>query len=199
MRGRLTIYVDMDETIVDLVDPWLSILNGKLYKLGNGARCSLTREDCVMYDMGSVVTELSAEEVYEPLHRPGFWENLPPLNGAVRFMKRLVDQGHDVYIATIPYPSERCAWEKRLWVEKNLPFIDPETNLLMIKRKGLLSGDVIIDDNPELILTFQGKRLLFHRPWNYSLPVLGYHEGWFKRVKFYTDIINICTEISMFG
>ena len=172
---KLTIYIDMDETLVNLVDPWLEILNDKL---GNGHK--FTREHCDMYDMTSTIP-LPAQSVMEPFHRPGFWENLPPLPGAVEFVRDIYNLGHKVYIATIPYRSDNCAWEKRLWVEEYLPFLNPDHDLILIRHKHLLPGDVIIDDNPELILKFKGVRILVDRPWNRDLRKYNMLESWFIR------------------
>jgi len=184
---NLTIYFDMDETLVNLVDPWLDILNAKL---GNGY--SFTREDIDMYDMTKVVP-LSVESVLEPFHRPRFWENLPPLPGAVEIVRELHDQGHNIYIATKPFRSDNCAWEKRLWVEDNLPFLDPEHNLIMLRHKHLLQGHVMVDDYPPNISRFNGMRVLIDRPWNRNLRDMGWYETWFTRVKSWNDLRSALT------
>lgn len=179
---NLTIYIDMDETIVNLVDPWLEIIGTKL---GDGS--NFTREDINVYDVDKVIPP-PRSSIYEPFHCPGFWEKLPPLPGAVEFVRELHNYGHDVYIASTPFRSDNCAWEKRLWIEEHLPFLDPEHNLILIRYKHLLRGHVIIDDKPKAIYRFSGTRILVDRPWNRNLRDIGMCEYWFYRAQHWSDI-----------
>lgn len=51
---------------------------------------------------------------------PGFFENLPPIPGAIDAFRELCDM-YDVYIlSTAPWSNPHAWSEKRLWVEKHL-------------------------------------------------------------------------------
>ena len=67
-------------------------------------------------------TDRIGEEVFST---PGFWSTMDMQNGAADAMMRLIHDGHEVYIATMPWPTARnCIPEKIAWVEKNLPFFN---------------------------------------------------------------------------
>lgn len=93
-----------------------------------------------------------------PQSVPGFFLDLEPIPGAIEAVKWL-EQHHEVYITTRPsYINAHCYTEKRLWVEK---YFGLETcrNLTLAPNKGLLIGDVLIDDF--LWENFKGRQILF--------------------------------------
>ena len=76
---------------------------------------------------------------------PGFFEGLLPIPGAIEAINRLRSWA-DVYILTSPsVRNPLCYTEKRLWIEKHfdLGFC---YKLIISTNKGLLKGDVLIDD-----------------------------------------------------
>jgi 5'(3')-deoxyribonucleotidase len=175
----MRIYLDMDGVLVDLLAGWLPYLNEITGK-------NLEQEDVNMWGLEDVYG-IPFSKIRKPLHRPGFWEDLPPYTGAAFFVETLEEMGHDVYIATTPFPSDNCAWGKKMWVEKHLPFLAP-TRIVLIHDKHLLRGDMLVDDKPENLVAFQGHRVLFNQPWNQSLKT-GIIEQWFTRVSTYSDIL----------
>jgi 5'(3')-deoxyribonucleotidase len=95
--------------------------------------------------------------------------------------------GHEVYIATAPFPSDNCMWEKKMWFENHLSFLAP-SRLCILHDKHLLRGDMLVDDKPENLVAFNGHRILFNQPWNINLTT-GILEHWFTRVSTYSDIL----------
>jgi 5'(3')-deoxyribonucleotidase len=175
----MRIYLDMDGVLVDLMAGWMPYLNevsGKDVKI----------EDVNMWGIESVY-DIPFVVARKPLDEPGFWEGLPPYHGAVNFVETLEEMGHDVYIASTPFPSWVCMWGKRMWVEEHLTFLPP-TRLCLIHDKHLLRGDMLVDDKPENLVAFQGLRVLFNQPWNQNLST-GIIEAWFTRVSTYSDIL----------
>jgi len=68
-----------------------------------------------------------------------------PMPGAIESVQKLIDMGHDVFIATTPPWNHPSAWgQKRDWVEKNLPSL--KRKMFLTHRKDLLIGDILIDD-----------------------------------------------------
>ena len=66
--------------------------------------------------------------------------------GAKEAVKKLLDMGHDLFIATTPPWNHPSAWgQKRNWVEKNFPEL--KRKMVLTHRKDLLIGDILIDDS----------------------------------------------------
>lgn len=78
----------------------------------------------------------------------GFFENLPPIVGAIEAMHALLDAGCDVRICTSPISAYRhCVAEKFVWVEKHLG-LEWTHRIILTKDKTWVRGDVLIDDKP---------------------------------------------------
>lgn len=188
----MRIFLDMDETLVNLVDPWLDYLNSL-------ACTEYTRDNTTNYSVeGSFQGKLSTDVIFKPFNTPGFWKGLPPFQGAVEFVQRLVDNDFDVYIATIPARGEVCAYEKEQWVQEHLPFLGRE-RLIMAHHKHVLRGDAILDDKPSNIVAFKGLPLLFDKPWNQDseLKKEHYHEGMFIRVHSFEEAFNRLIQLEL--
>lgn len=85
-------------------------------------------------------------ETRHPQSVPGFFKGLHPINGAVEGFHSL-SQAHDTYILTAPSIKNPHSYtEKRIWVEEHLGFEAVE-RLIICSNKGLLKGDILIDDN----------------------------------------------------
>lgn len=181
----MRVYFDMDGVLADLLHGWLPYLNEITGK-------NLTHADVDMWGLEKVYG-IPFSKIRKPLHKPGFWENLPPYPGAIEYVLNLHSRGYQIYIATTPFPSDNCAWEKKLWFEQHLPFLAP-TRLILIHDKHLLWGDALIDDKPENLVGFMGKRILMNQPWNVKLND-GLKEHMFLRVNTWRDITVTLMEI----
>lgn len=99
-----------------------------------------------------------------PQSLPGFFENLPEIDGAISAVNYLNSiAGFEVYILTAP--SEKnplCYTEKRLWIEKHFGF-DFVQRLIIASDKAMIKGDYLIDDYIEGKgqENFEGKVLQF--------------------------------------
>lgn len=178
MKMKPRVAVDMDETCVDLVGPWFKHLEAKTGVVR-------TRDDVDMYDCESVWKDyLSAKEIFDPFGRPGFWESLPPLDGAVEALKWLHDSNFNIFIVSNPWKSNvRCAGEKIRWIEHHLPFIG-ESKFILTPNKHLVNAHFFVDDHIDMIERCNGVRILIDRKWNKEHS---YPPGWFRRVKDLTE------------
>jgi len=76
----------------------------------------------------------------------GFFSNLYPIENAVKAVNTLVEK-YDVYLLTAPSTRNPFSYtEKRVWVEKCLG-MEMAEKLIISPNKGLLKGDILIDDN----------------------------------------------------
>ena len=81
-----------------------------------------------------------------PQSQKGFFENLEPNAGALEAVTFLREH-FDVYILTAPSTRNPLSYtEKRLWVEKYFAY-EFTKKLILCSNKGLLKGDLLIDDH----------------------------------------------------
>lgn len=84
-------------------------------------------------------------EVEFPQSTFKFFSCLPPIEGAIDAVNELRKQ-HDVWVLTAPsVKNPRSYMEKRLWIEKHFD-IEFCEKLIICGNKGLLKGDILIDD-----------------------------------------------------
>ena len=106
--------------------------------------------DDVLCDYSSKIKEEKNKfpENSYPQSLPGFFRGLKPIEGAIDAVKQLRShKGFDVYILTATSTKNPLSYtEKRLWVEDNLGY-EMTTNLIICSHKGLLKGDILIDDH----------------------------------------------------
>lgn len=99
----------------------------------------------------------------------GFFENLPPIDGAITALQTLLDNGLDVRICTAPIRAYRhCVSEKFAWVERYLG-AEWTKRIILTKDKTWVRGDVLIDDKP--VIT--GSLIPMWEHWHY---LQGYNE-----------------------
>ncbi|HKK46361.1 MAG TPA: hypothetical protein VJ964_12625 [Balneolaceae bacterium] len=136
--------------------------------------------DNVLVDFPAGIDRLSNEmrnEYQDNLDEiPGFFRDLPPVEGAIDAFQKLSEQ-HEVYIlSTAPWENP-SAWQDKLrWVKKYLPEKGYK-RLILSHRKHLNRGDYLIDDRTANGAgEFMGKHIHFgQKPfedWNAVLEYL---------------------------
>lgn len=87
------------------------------------------------------------EELF-PQSKPGFFEGLEPKHGAIDSVEKLKRvESIDLYILTAPSTRNPLSYtEKRLWVEAKFGY-EMTKNLILCSNKGLLKGDILVDDH----------------------------------------------------
>lgn len=79
-----------------------------------------------------------------------FFADLQPIEGAIETIKLLSgSEAYDPYILSAPSTRNPFSYaEKREWVERHLGY-DFCERLILCAHKGLLKGDILIDDSTE--------------------------------------------------
>jgi 5'-nucleotidase len=109
-----------------------------------------------------------AEEVKSVYGEAGFFRNLTPIVGALHGAREMLAAGHDVRICTSPLTAYRhCVLEKYQWVEAHLG-PDWVPRLILTKDKTVVHGDVLVDDNPQIIGSMPPSwvHVIFEQPYN---------------------------------
>jgi 5'(3')-deoxyribonucleotidase len=105
--------------------------------------------DNVLVDFESGIDQLT-EETYREYEDdldevPGFFRDLPPVEGALDAFHKLSEQ-YDVYIlSTAPWRNPSAWIDKLLWVKKHLPQV-AHKRLILSHHKHLNRGDYLVDD-----------------------------------------------------
>lgn len=153
---KLTILIDMDDTLENLCEVWVNQLSA-LFGVG------VTVDDIHQWDMTKAFPMLNKQEIYWPLRSEALWENVKPLPGAVEAVKNLKADGHRVVIVTAATADSAGPKLKRC-LFKYFPV--KMEDVIIANQKGLIQGDVMIDDGPHNLLEFSGERVLFTAPHN---------------------------------
>lgn len=82
-----------------------------------------------------------------PQSQYGFYANLVPITEAIESVQKLINsEKFDPYILTAPSTRNPFSYtEKRIWIEKYFG-IEFTEKLIISSNKGLLKGDILIDD-----------------------------------------------------
>ena len=192
----MRIVLDQDEVLAQFVVKVLDRWNNE-----NGT--SFTRDQVNMWHLGATLgVSRSGESTESWLNRlmaePGFFSDLKPVDGALDGINKLLDDhNHDIVIATSISDGIKNAYDgKTEWIKKNIPGFKMQ-NFMTISRKGLIDGDMLIDDgvhNIENWLKHNRKRpVVFDAPWNRDYnpphPVIRIVGNW----RDVLDIIDMIT------
>ncbi len=133
----MTILVDMDDTIEQLLQAWVDGVNKQYSR-------NVDYNEVTSWDVSAAFPGLTREQVYEIPMQAGFWQTVKPVPGAARALERLIEAGHQVYIVTAtPYDSVPEKMNDVLF--KYFPFLN-WNQLIITSNKQLIRGDVLIDD-----------------------------------------------------
>lgn len=157
MNKHLTILCDMDDVLEELLPAWCAWLNWH-YDL------FIKPSDVLDWDMTRTYTMLSAEQVYEPLFIPEFWDSVLPKKDAVEVVHRLIYEGYPFYVVTATrYQTIEEKVKRALFTY--FPFLD-WSQCIIVRDKSMIKGDVIIDDAIHNLGGDRKLRLLMDAPYN---------------------------------
>ncbi len=134
---KLTVLVDLDDTIESLSLAWCQYLN---WKYGT----NVPYEDVNQWDVSQAFPTLTRDQVYSPLLEDDFWDWVKPIDGAAEALQKLIEDGHDVLVVTAStYVTIKAKAEKVLF--RYFPFLTWD-DVIVTSRKQLINGDVLVDD-----------------------------------------------------
>lgn len=99
---------------------------------------------------------------------PGFYRDLPPVDGAPAALEQLEAAGHQVRICTAPrLENATCASDKLDWVADHLGAAWVP-KVVICRDKTLVRGDLLIDDRPQVTgaLTPSWRHVIWDAPYN---------------------------------
>lgn len=154
---KLTILVDMDDTIENLMNVWVTYLNER-YGL------QVKPDDICDWDLSIAYPSLTNSQVYSPLYEDELWRRIEPFPNAAELLEKLIDEGHEVYIVTSSnYQTLKTKMDEVLF--RYFPFMD-WNHVIVTNKKQMIRGDVLVDDAPHNHIGGQYLRILMDAPHN---------------------------------
>lgn len=185
---KLTVLIDMDDTIENLCDVWVQCLNERY-------GTSVKPTDIKEWDMTKAFPTLSRKQIYEPLFDEELWERITPLPGAVETIKKIIDDGHKVVIVTASH-QDAVSMKLNNVLFKYFPYLTID-DVIITSQKQLVHGDILIDDAPHNLEGGQYMKLLFDAPHNQSYKTEGTDiirvHNWAEiyKLKWFSDRIEV--------
>ena len=172
----MTILVDMDDTIEQLLAAWIDKLNA-MYGY------AVTPEDSTDWDVSKAFPGLTREQVYDVPRHNDFWKDVEPVPGAAEVMQRWIADGHDVYIVTASQ-YESIPGKMRDLLFRCFPFIAWD-HVIITSHKQMLRADVLIDDGVHNLEGGDYAKILVDAPYNRHYDAAS---GGMKRVYNWDEI-----------
>lgn len=149
----------------------------------------ISEKTFIQYDIYKCLSFEDAEKFTALWHERELWDSLSPTHHSQWGVKKLIDDGFSVYIATSTH-HENFPWKVK-WLKHYFPFID-ERHIICIGDKSILNVDVMVDDHAyNLINNLHCNRVLVEKPWNINI-----HDEIYgiKRCTNWDDIVDAVEE-----
>jgi 5'(3')-deoxyribonucleotidase len=148
--------VDIDDTTLELMPTWLALHNA-----GTGE--SLTPDHVTDWGLHQFTPQ--GEAIYEVLGRPGLYDSVQGVEGAIEGLRMLRKSYRVVFVTANEQPTFK---EKRNCLVRNglVSQQDVRKDSIVAFDKTLARVDLLIDDCAENVENFPGPAILFDRPWN---------------------------------
>jgi 5'(3')-deoxyribonucleotidase len=154
----LTIAVDVDETVADLLGPWLRRYNATYGDI-------LLPEDLVQWDLAKAVKPECGEAIYQMLDA-SLYAQVLPLPGARAAVAALRSLGHRVLFVSSCTAGTATAKMDWLIDWGFLPRQRWQPDFVAATDKTLIRADVMLDDCPRNVDAFEGLAWLIDQPQN---------------------------------
>lgn len=190
----MRIILDQDQVICDWMQRVL-----EWYNEDKGT--SFTKDDIKAWNVTMNLGPESEDFLRSSMRYPELYRDLAPIECAITSVKKLIDNGHDVIIATAIPKCAGIAYHGKLeWIRRNMPFF-PLNNFVAIQRKDMLEGDILLDDGLHNIGPWVCKHnhvgVIFDNPWNRDVsslptPVKGSR---IERVKHWNEFLKLIEKL----
>lgn len=183
---KLTILIDMDDTIENFCETWVAFLNEKHIR-------NVRHADIVDWELYEFYPGLSHEEIYAPLNTVEFWKRVKPFPGAVYYIQKMIEDGHRVVVVTASGVNT-IALKMNLMLFKYFPFLS-FNDVIIASQKDLIKGDLLIDDAIHNFERWDGAGIMMNAPHNqkYDAEAHGLKRAnnW---IEIYQIVQEFCTE-----
>lgn len=118
----------------------------------------------IFVDMDGTLAKWQEVNNESELYQKGFYENLLPNNNLLNGIKKLINEGKDIYIlSSFLNGSEYALAEKNIWLDKYLPelpkdkriFVNYGDNKTIYIPNGITKNDYLIDDHTKNLIDWE--------------------------------------------
>ncbi|NMC41955.1 MAG: 5'(3')-deoxyribonucleotidase [Bacteroidales bacterium] len=152
----------MKRILVD-IDGVLADVYSRLYELHK----AVTGESLNTEDVAGKLEEEAFPLQRQWVMSAGFFRNLPVMPGSIESVRKLNEKYHVVIISlATEFPTSLT--DKQYWLHEHFPFITWR-QIVFCGDKSLVKADILIDDHPKNLDTFEGETIMFTQPHNLYL------------------------------
>lgn len=180
----MIIGVDFDNVLFPTTQVALDLYNKQYHD-------TLALKDITTYSFYECLDSSVADKIIELFIKKKTYDNLKPIKGAVETLRKLTNQGHEIFILTAT-DTRNLVFKEEL-LKKFFPFI-PTENLIRIYKKQLFYVDVMIEDNLDQLKESICDRVLLDYPYNqdtsadYAFDI--------RRCSTWAQIMNVIDKIN---
>lgn len=140
----MRILFDMDGVAAALLEEWLRRYNIQWQD-------NMTHADIKSWGVHEWVKPECGRRVFEILHQSDLFDSLRPHDGAIEFITKTAERGHDCLFATAA-PGPEAARGKMSWAMRHFAHLGwgPE-HVIFTHRKDWIRADVLVDDKPDTV------------------------------------------------
>ena len=162
---RLTVLLDFDDVITTYIDDLLNEYN-------ETHSTNYLPKDITFWRINETLN--LKEHIFDLVTYDFLVNKVHEKNNSIHWIKTLIDNGHKVYIVS---DTQRGLAQsgKRDWLLDRIPYFKKD-HIIFIKNKGMINGDIFIDDNITNIRLWQeknpnGKAILMRSNHNTNKPI----------------------------
>jgi len=160
---KLTVLVDLDDVLNNLAGAWIGEINKK-------HKTSTSINDILSWEIADYFPTLTKNQVFLPLQDDNFWDSLIPRNGSVEALRKIIKDGHTVYVVTSTYYKDVKV--KMEWLFKHFPYLTWD-DVIITSDKKRVRGDILIDDGIHNLIDGNYYKILYDCPHNHNFDEKG--------------------------
>lgn len=164
-RGeKMVIGVDIDNCILSTTEAVLA-----QHYADTGER--LTLDDITSYYIENHVSEEYRDDFYLIFLKKEMWKRAKVIPNCVEVIKRLHNQGHQIYFVTST--EAKNVAKKSSFLRKTFPFLNIRKCLITTPYKQIINLDVLIDDCIDNVIFAPYYSIIMDYPWNHNYDDAG--------------------------
>ena len=151
----MKILIDIDDTISNFGEvllKWLNLENNTNYKKEDIDNWEWFRE--------------KFNDPWKPTEYKKFWKEVKIDKDAIKCIENLAIKGHEVYLVTASFPSDTLGYKIRKTLSNFNKNLINRNNIIVCYNKGLIKGDIRIDDGIHNLYNDGSLNILYSQPWN---------------------------------